>query len=178
MHTEVSVASCRFRLGPSMVALSRTARPPGGARGSSAGAPNGRAGAPLGGQQVREWRAAAALVAVCVGVPAAIAAASGSFGLPSMDDWAYRRVAASFAATGHLQYFGWVSMSLVGQVLWAWPWLKVFGDHGWVLSVATIPLAVAAVVSAWWLARRLLPAAAAVGAVLLLLAAPGMALNT
>jgi 4-amino-4-deoxy-L-arabinose transferase-like glycosyltransferase len=95
-----------------------------------------------------------------------------------MDDWAYRRVAASFAATGHLQYFGWVSMSFVGQVLWAWPWLKVFGDHGWVLSVSTIPLAAAAVVSAWWLARRLLPAAAAAGAVLLLLAAPGMALNT
>lgn len=113
-----------------------------------------------------------------IGLPLALGAATGSFGLPSVDDWSYRKVAAGFVTTGHVHFGGWVSMTLIGQVLWAWPWLRLLGVHGWVFDTSTAVLAAAGIVSAYWLARQLLSPSRSFAAVAVLIAAPGFALDT
>jgi hypothetical protein len=59
---------------------------------------------------------------------------------PLNDDWAFARGAFEFARDGEVHYFGWASMPQLGQWLWAWPFVSLFGDHHQVLRVSTILL--------------------------------------
>lgn len=129
-------------------------------------------------RQIRDWLAVALLLAVGVLLPAIIALVLGSLNLPQNDDWAYRRVGLHFLQTGHLVFTGWSSMTLVGQIFWVWPFLKVFGGHGWSYGLSTSVLAALGTVSAYYVARRVLPRGLAFASVALLIAFPGFAQNT
>jgi hypothetical protein len=59
---------------------------------------------------------------------------------PLIDDWAFSRGAAVFAAGGGIHYFHWAAMPQLGQWLWAWPFVKGFGDSYTVFRVSTIVL--------------------------------------
>lgn len=133
--------------------------------------------APSGYQSRRsaDWGIAAVLILIAVGLPAVVGAATGALSLPQNDDWSYRRVAEHFAQTGHMAFNGWPSMTLVGQIVWSWPFLRFFGDHGWVFGVSTAVLAVIGISSAYYISRQLLERPWAVSAVLLLVLFPGFA---
>jgi hypothetical protein len=125
-----------------------------------------------------DWLIVGALCAVVVLLPAVVSLVAGSFSVPQNDDWAYRRVAEHFAQTGHLAFTGWSVMTLVGQILWSWPFLRVFGDHGWVFGASTAVLAVVGLSSAYYVARQLLSPAWAAASVLLVAVVPGFAWST
>ena len=125
-----------------------------------------------------DWLVVGALCGVAVLLPALVSLASGSFSIPQVDDWSYRRIAEHFAQTGHVVSNGWPSMTLIGQILWSWPFLRVFGDHGWVFGVSTAVLAVVGVSCAYYVARYVLARSWAVAAVLLVVVVPGFAWST
>jgi hypothetical protein len=125
-----------------------------------------------------DWLIVGALCSVAVLLPALVSLAFGSFSIPQNDDWSYRRVAEHFVQTGHVVFTGWVSMTLIGQILWSWPFLRVFGDHGWVFGVSTAVLAVVGVSCAYYVARQVLARSWAVAAVLLVVAGPLFAWST
>ena len=122
------------------------------------------------------WAIAGVLAVVAV--VALLAALTHSLGIPRNDDWAYRRVLAEFARTGQLKFVGWGSMTLVGQILWATPFVLVFGGGQWVPSISTAVLAGIGLVCAYLLARGQLSRGSAIASVLLVVALPGFALNT
>jgi len=59
---------------------------------------------------------------------------------PLIDDWAFSRGAAVFAAGGGIHYFHWAAMPQLGQWLWAWSFVRSFGDSYAVFRVSTIIL--------------------------------------
>ena len=103
-----------------------------------------------------DWLIVGALCGVAVLLPALVSLAVGSFSLPYGDDWAYRRSAVHLEQTGHVVFTGWSVMTLIGQLLWSWPFLRVFGDHGWVFGTSTAVLAVIGVSCAYYVARQVL----------------------
>ena len=123
-------------------------------------------------------RIVGAICGVVVLLPALVSLAAGSFSLPQNDDWSYRRTAEHFAQTGHVVLTGWGVMTLIGQILWSWPFLRLFGDHGWVFGISTAVLAVIGISCAYYVARRLLEPSWAAAAVLLVAAVPGFAWST
>ena len=126
----------------------------------------------------KDWGLALILNAFGVVLPALVAWSAGSLSLPQNDDWAYRRVAAHFVSNGSFFFTGWSSPTLVGQILWSWPFLRTFGIQGWIFSISTAVLAVIGISCAYYLARQVLSPARAFSAVLLLLLFPGFAFNT
>jgi len=125
-----------------------------------------------------DWLIAGALCAVAVVLPAVVSVATGSFSISQNDDWAYRRIAEHFAQTGHVAFTGWTPMTLIGQILWSWPFLRIFRDHGWVFGLSTAVLGVIGVSCAYYVARQVLTRSWAAGAVLLVVAVPGFAWST
>ena len=125
-----------------------------------------------------DWLVVGAICSVAVLLPALVSLAAGSFSIPQNDDWSYRRIAEHFAQTGHVVSNGWPSMTLIGQLLWSWPFLQVFGDHGWLFGTSTAVLAVIGVSCAYYVARLVLARSRAVAAVLLVVAVPGFAWST
>lgn len=125
-----------------------------------------------------DWLIVGALCGVAVLLPALVAIGVGSFSLPQNDDWSYRRTAEHFAQTGHLAFNGWTSMTLVGEILWSWPFLRILGNHGWVFGLSTAVLAVVGVACAYYVGRQLLARGWAAAAVLLVVAIPGFASST
>ncbi len=123
-------------------------------------------------------RMVGALCGVVVLLPALVSLAAGSFSIPQNDDWAYRRTTEHFAQTGHVVLTGWGVMTLIGQILWSWPFLRLFGDHGWVFGISTAVLAVVGISCAYYVARRVLVPSWAAAAVLLVAAVPGFAWST
>ena len=103
----------------------------------------------------------------------ALASVSGTAGVPRSDDWAYSRPAFALAATGHLRLVGWGLMNLVGQLVWAAPWIWLFGAHAWVLDLSTTVMTVLALCAAFALARRVLTPRRTEVVVLSLALAPG-----
>ena len=102
-----------------------------------------------------------------------LAAASHTAGIPRTDDWAFSRVALTWARTGHLHLVGWGQMSLIGLLVWARPWMAVLGDHQWVLDLSASVLVVAGLAAAYRLARVIAGGPAAIVAVATVAAAPG-----
>jgi Dolichyl-phosphate-mannose-protein mannosyltransferase len=101
------------------------------------------------------WVLTGLIVAVVV-LPALLTAHVGAYGIPYGDDWSYRLAAFHFYQTGHVQFSGWGAMTLVGLVVWAWPFIAIFGPHEWVLSFAASVLAACGILFAYLVARFLL----------------------
>jgi len=122
--------------------------------------------------------AVAGIVLAGVVAPALLALATHSLGIPRDDDWAFRRVLFGFTRTGRYSLVGWGSMTLVGQVLWATPFVLAFGAQPWVPSLATQVLAAGGLASCYLVARYLLSRPRAVACTLLVVSLPGFALST
>ena len=118
------------------------------------------------------------LLLVGVMAPVLLALSTHSLGIARNDDWAYRRGLWEFVRTGRYSLVGWGSMTLVGQVLWAAPFVLLFGAQPWVPSLAVALLAAAGLVAAYLVARTLLGRPAAAACVLLTSTFPGFALST
>jgi len=118
------------------------------------------------------------LVVVGVAVPVLLAAWAHALDIPRNDDWSYRLVLFRFVRTGHYKLQGWGAMTLVGQVMWAAPFVVLFGPRPWVPGVSIAVISAIGVLGAYWLARYLLPRWWAAACVLCALAFPGFLLNT
>ncbi len=103
-----------------------------------------------------------------------LAIVAGTTDIPRTDDWGFAREAFALHRTGHLQFIFWGPMTIVGHLLWAQPFLAVFGAHRWVLSLSTAVLVAAGVAAAFSLARRRLSTFGAVTSVGVLLVFPGV----
>src|SRR3954453_3092575 len=68
-----------------------------------------------------------------------LSAARGALGAARLDDWAYYRILFRFVPTGRFQVDHWTQALLVGQVVGAWPIVRLFGQ-----SIAALQLSVAA----------------------------------
>lgn len=84
------------------------------------------------GDQVRRDRVTVGLLALAVVIgavlPAVVAAATGSLGIPHNDAWSYSRIAQEFARSGDIVLLGWNRSSLFGQFMVLGPlaqWLTV-----------------------------------------------------
>ena len=121
----------------------------------------------------RDLAAILALLAVAVVVPTAVALAAGAIDIPRNDDWSYRGIALHLYQTGRLELDGNVASTLVGQILFAQPFLWLTGGATWALTVVGLLAAVVAIVAGYLLVRRLVPAGRATLAVLLLALFPG-----
>ena len=133
--------------------------------------------------EVPGWSAIDVLIVgalICFGVILPVLASIGfhTVGIPQDDDWSYRLIATNFEQTGHLVFDGWNSMTLVGQVVAAWPLLHLFGDHGWVFTGFGALLGTIAIVAAYVIARHVLTRWWAWAAVALLLVVPGFTWST
>lgn len=120
----------------------------------------------------------AGLVLLGVGLPGALALWTHAFSTPRNDAWAYQRVLFDFARTGHYSLVGWGAMGLVGQVLWAAPFVVVFGPQPWVPAVAVAVLAVVGLAATYAMARSVVPRGRATAVVLTVLVLPGFLVNT
>src|ERR1700741_2418256 len=59
---------------------------------------------------------------------------------PLDDDWAYSKGAFAFARGDGIHYYGHPAMPLLGQWLWAYPYIKAFGESHAALRFSTILL--------------------------------------
>ena len=87
------------------------------------------------------------IVVVAVGGPLASGIATGAIAIPHNDDWAFSRIALGLADHGELNLVGWNQMTLVGHLLWAIPFLAVFGTSLETLHAAQAVAAAAGLVS-------------------------------
>lgn len=120
----------------------------------------------------------AVLLVLLVLAPALVAVRLHTFTIPQNDDWAYRQSLFSSMQAGHLVIVPWGAMTLVGQLLWAVPFVWLVGSHAWAPGVAAGVLACLGLAAAYWLARQVLARPRAVLCVLLLGAAPGFLFST
>jgi Dolichyl-phosphate-mannose-protein mannosyltransferase len=120
----------------------------------------------------------AALILLGIGLPIALALWSHAFAIARYDDWAYRRVLLEFVRTGHISLVGWGAMTLVGQILWAAPFVVVLGASPWVPGVAVAVASTIGLGSAYSLARSVVGRARGAACAFLVLAIPGVLANT
>ena len=120
----------------------------------------------------------AGLVVLGVALPIALAVWSHAFAIARYDDWAYRRVLMEFVRTGHISLVGWGAMTLVGQILWAAPFVVVLGAYPWVPGVTVAVASTIGLGSAYWLARSVVGRARGAACAVLVLALPGVLVNT
>jgi 4-amino-4-deoxy-L-arabinose transferase-like glycosyltransferase len=64
----------------------------------------------------------------------------GRQNFPLLDDWAYSAGAFEFASGGGVHFHRWAAMPLLGQWLWAAPFIRAFGQSHVVLRLSTILL--------------------------------------
>lgn len=122
--------------------------------------------------------AVGALVALGVLFPLVADVWLHSLSVPRNDDFAYRATELGLVGTGHLHIFPWGAMTLVGQVLWAVPFVAVLGTSNSVPVLAMAPLCAIGLACAYYLARAALRPPLAVACVLLVLFSPGFLVNT
>ena len=120
----------------------------------------------------------AGLVLVGVALPIGLALWSHAFAIARYDDWAYRRVLLEFVRTGHIALVGWGAMTLVGQILWAAPFVLVLGANPWVPGVTVAVASTIGLGSAYWLARSVVGRGRGAACALLVLILPGVLVNT
>lgn len=88
------------------------------------------------------WRSGA-LCALLVAAAVLACGPSGEIGF--QDDWSIRRTAVIFAQTGHLAYNCWEAATEGWLILWAAPFIKVFGPSYLVVRLSLLPIVFAAV---------------------------------
>ncbi len=89
------------------------------------------------GAGLRRWFGAGALIVVGLVIPLVVASHYGALGIPRSDDWSYLVTLFRWVHEGRLSFNGWVSMTLVGQLLLAAPVAAVTGQSIWVIQVSS-----------------------------------------
>ena len=74
---------------------------------------------------------------------------------PLNDDWSYTRSLQHLYETHQLRLEGFTSMPLIGQLLWALLFCKIFGFSFTVLRLSTLVLSLAGVIAGYFLIREL-----------------------
>ena len=77
----------------------------------------------------------AVLVVVGLVVPLVVAQRSHALGVPRSDDWSYLVTLFRWIDTGRLEFNGWVSMTLVGQLVLTAPVVAIAGRSVWAVQV-------------------------------------------
>jgi hypothetical protein len=116
------------------------------------------------------------IVALAVGLPLWSAFASGAIDVPKNDDWAFSRIAIDFARTGEFRLVGWGVMAMVGHILWAQPWIALFGEELRVLHLVNAATSAAGLGLTFAFARCYLRPARALLVTAVVAAAPAYAL--
>jgi hypothetical protein len=98
----------------------------------------------------------ALLGVLAIGVPVVVAERYGALGIPRSDDWSYFLTLFRWVDTGHLSFNGWVSMTLVGQVLLAAPFVAIFGRDITVIQIFTAVLGLVGLLAIVFVGRQLL----------------------
>lgn len=99
-----------------------------------------------------------------------VTVAGGAFGLARNDDWSYADLLWRWHDTGDLRLGGWESMTLLGQLLLAWPLAAAFPRNVASLQLFTLAMAsIGAGASYGALRRFLTPARALLGAAVALM---------
>lgn len=93
------------------------------------------------------------LVLVALVPPVAIAAVTGSFGIPHNDDWSFIRSATTLHRTGDLRLVGWAQMTMVGQLYLVQPFLALGAGIGG-MQAMTVVLTLIGAGAAYLLGRR------------------------
>jgi hypothetical protein len=78
----------------------------------------------------------------------------GQQDFPLNDDWAFARGAFDFARGDGIHYSRWSSMPQLGQWLWSWPFIQVFGESHAALRFSTIVLALLGILAFFDLLRQ------------------------
>ena len=66
---------------------------------------------------------------------------------PLNDDWAFAKGAFAFAEGEGIHYQRWASMPQLGQWLWAWPLVEIFGESHAALRFSTVVLSLLSVLA-------------------------------
>jgi hypothetical protein len=117
------------------------------------------------------WVAVAVIVGLAV-VLLAVTSWAGGYGLPRNDDWSYSDLLWRWQETGHLRLAGWESMTLVGQLLLAWPLAAMFGRDAGSLQLFTVTIGAVGALAAFGALRRFVSSARALLAVGLTMTSP------
>jgi hypothetical protein len=97
------------------------------------------------------------VVLILAGLPVLLTVLGGAFGLPRNDDWSYSDLLWRWQEQGDLRLGGWESMTLVGQLLLAWPVASAFPRHVASLQLFTAGLGALGALAAYGALRRFLP---------------------
>jgi hypothetical protein len=90
-----------------------------------------------------------------IAVPVAIASHYGALGIPRSDDWSYLLTMYRWIEDGQLTFNGWVSMTLMGQVLMAAPIALVAGRNITLVQLFTATLGLVGLLAVVWIGRQL-----------------------
>lgn len=104
---------------------------------------------------ISQWISICILILVGVGLPLAIAVSSGSLTIPQADDWQYRRIAIEWLYHNKFISTGFDSMTLIGQIIWVWPFLYFFNGSSFAFAVSTIVLFLICIFAMYYLANAL-----------------------
>lgn len=116
----------------------------------------------------------AVLLLAGVGIPLSLAAAAGTIGLPTNDDWVYMRAATTLYREATIDVPG-HSAAFVGQLALVQPFLWLSRGDPWGFHAFGLGMAALGIVATYLLARRFLGMGSAAFAVLLVLVFPGFA---
>jgi hypothetical protein len=95
-------------------------------------------------------------VLLCLGIPLLCVLIARPFGKIAFDDdWSYSHIALKFAQTGHLQYDGWGSPTLLFQSLWAAGWIRILGFSFDLMRLITLPFSLGFVLLVYVLGRKI-----------------------
>jgi hypothetical protein len=78
----------------------------------------------------------------------------GEQDFPLNDDWAFARGVFTFARGDGFNYSHWASMPQLGQWLWAWPFIQIFGASHAALRFSTVVLSLLGVMAFFDLLRQ------------------------
>jgi len=96
--------------------------------------------------------AAAAVAPLALAVAAALVHPTGEF--PISDDFDFAATAFDLARYGEVRLSDWPAMTLVAHAAWGATFVRIFGESHFVLRIATLALAAAAVVAAYAWVRQ------------------------
>jgi hypothetical protein len=89
-----------------------------------------------------------------IAIPVAIASHYGAMGIPRSDDWSYLLTMYRWIEDGKLTFNGWVSMTLMGQVLLAAPIALATGRNITLVQLFTATLGLVGLLGVVWIGRQ------------------------
>jgi hypothetical protein len=94
------------------------------------------------------------LAVIGVAIPVAVASRYGALGIPRSDDWSYLLTMYRWLEDGKLTFNGWVSMTLMGQVLIAAPIAAIFGRNITLIQLLTAMMGLVGLLGVVWIGRQ------------------------